>query len=352
MTHAKINSHEPSIRVFVSYSHDDKEFAEEIVKILEEKGLTVMWDKDFVFGHDFADMIKAFISYSHVFLPIITEASGKRGWVQQEIGYAAALNVPFLPIVIGALPGEMLHGLQAINLETIGDLNDQLSTHHLNRLISKCQDSSLAMYQCADEPEDRAKMMAQYADDLLAMEVYGTVRQMGGLSSFHIPDKGLSHQVWSERYGPIGKSSFHSGLQKKEREALQAHADAQGCRIIINPYLRYKKYGPKARRVRLETLLEFLNKMPDEQVEIAFKRDERVESLTMVGDWFVAESVSIGGLSSYRQTIFTRHAPTIRKKVESFDEEFEVLLEDLGWTKQESRTQAIKTINRIISRIH
>ncbi len=82
------------LRVFISYSHQDAVLAEKIVKAIIANGMTPMWDKNFQFGFGFHQMIKTFISHSHVFLPIITESSNSRGWVHQEIGYAVALNIP------------------------------------------------------------------------------------------------------------------------------------------------------------------------------------------------------------------------------------------------------------------
>lgn len=77
-------------RVFISHSHEDLEKVENIVKALKENGLTPMWDKNFRYGQGFHEQIKNFISHAHVFMPFITEAFSKRGWVHQETGYAMA----------------------------------------------------------------------------------------------------------------------------------------------------------------------------------------------------------------------------------------------------------------------
>ena len=85
-------------RIFISYSHEDRRLARILANILEENGLIPMWDENFTWGHGFPEQIKNFISHAHVFVPIVTKASSKRGWVHQEIGYARALNIPILPI--------------------------------------------------------------------------------------------------------------------------------------------------------------------------------------------------------------------------------------------------------------
>src|SRR5262245_24283082 len=87
-----------SCRVFVSYSHEDSALAEAVVRWLESNGLTPPWDEHLIVGRGFDAQIKTFISYAHVFLPLITPSSTARGWVHQEIGYAMALRVPVLPV--------------------------------------------------------------------------------------------------------------------------------------------------------------------------------------------------------------------------------------------------------------
>jgi len=54
--------------------------AQRIATHLCTQGMVPMWDKTFSYGHGFPEQIKTFIAHAHVFLPIITEASSRRGW--------------------------------------------------------------------------------------------------------------------------------------------------------------------------------------------------------------------------------------------------------------------------------
>ena len=74
-------------------------------------------------------------------------------------------------------------------------------------------------------------------------------------------------------------------------------------------------------------------------------------SLTIVGDWFVAESVSAEIGRGYRQTIFTRHAPTINTRIELFDEEFDALLKRKEIRAEDSTKHAIEEIEAIIQEL-
>jgi hypothetical protein len=330
-----------SYRIFVSYSHGDFELARSIVGVLKSNGLTPMWDKDFAWGHGFTEQIRNFISYSHVFVPLITKASSRRGWVHQEIGYATALNIPVLPVTTGSTPSGIIQQLLAVPLsDDRATRCEQLSVKVFSQLVRRAQKTSRPLFECAEYHEDRTAMMVEKATDVLELGYYGTVRQKGALSSFHIPDKPISHPAWQNRYGSPPEIDEPRCLKlREERQALERHARQAGCRLIIDPSLTYEKWGQVARKARLQELLEFLQKMPDDRVEIAIKEEMDPEhSLTIVGDWFAAESISAAIGRGYRQTIFTRHAPSVMRRIEFFDQELE--------TAQATRWQAPRTSSR------
>lgn len=340
-------------RVFISYSHTDMELVKGIVKILESKNLKPMWDKNFAYGYGFHEQIQHFIAHAHVFLPVITADSSKRGWVHQEIGYAMALNIPVLPVVVDALAGEMIQMLQAVVINRdLSNADELLRRESFDNLVANYSDFSHGLFQCADLAEERALMMARYANNVERLGEYDCVRQRGGLSSFHIPNKGLSDPVWLDRYDGDKKSDFHCKSQYNERLALEKHARKAGCRLIINPAIIQKNFKPLGQVARIKTMVEFLESMPDEKVWIAINNDMGMqESITMVGDWFAAESVSRSIKGGYRQTNFTRHAPSMKSRVYMFDQEIQELIGKNGWTPENSRLKAIEYLNGIIDNI-
>lgn len=339
-------------RVFISYSHNDLPEVRKIVEVLTQNGLQPMWDENFSFGFGFHEQIQTFITHAHVFMPYITEASSLRGWVHQEIGYAMALNIPVLPVTRNMVPGEMLQRLHAVCFgEDLDDIKERLSWDVFDNLVNGYRETSDALYKCAEQADDRTLMMVEYANNVLKLKTHGLVRQKGGLSSFHIPKKVVTDPVWKERYYPDMRSVFHCRNQRKERIALEKHAKVSGCRLIINTLIMAER-SERAQRVRLQTLLEFLDSMPDDKVQIVINRElQPQESLTIVGDWFAAESVSGSVIQGFRQTIFTCHAPSMQSRIELFDQEFEELLQNAGWTAETSRSAAIKEIKETIERL-
>jgi hypothetical protein len=342
---------EPKYRIFISYSHKDKELVLKIADILEGNGFKPMWDRDFKFGTGFHDQIKNFISHSHVFLPVITPTSNKRNWVHQEIGFAMARNIPVLPVAAGKVPGEMIQQILAVQIgDNLEQLKKHLSREVIANLVKDYSTSTLALYQCADFAADRAAMMAEYCSDVSALGESALFRQKGALSSLHIPNKIITNPIWKARYGLVERGPEHCRSQLKEREMIEAHVRTAGCKLIINPYIIYEKYGTTARITRLECLLEFLESMPEAKCQVAINPNmDHDQSLTILGDWFVAESVSAQVGQGYRQTIFTKHAPSMMAKIEAFDQEFDYLIKTSGWTAETSQSRAISTIQEIVA---
>lgn len=341
-------------RVFISYSHQDRALAESVCAVITRMGLEPLWDEGFAAGRGFHEQIKMFIAHAHIFLPIITESSSQRGWVHQEIGYAVALHIPVLPVARGELPSEMLRELHAVVLtgatgELEAELERKLTRASVDVLLKGYLDESHAYYETAPLAEDRTALMTQYANQVQQMGKAVMLRQKGGLSSMQIPDEVITHPVWIERYGQMPKGTFHCRGQRGERMALEHHARAAGFKLLIDPSLSYDRYGAEARKTRLGTLIQFLSSLEgDPKYQVAFCADGGVrDNVTILGDWFYAESVSPSLGSGYRQTIFTRHAPSMQAKIDLFDREFAGRLEALGWKPEESRDLALATLRPI-----
>ncbi len=343
-------------RVFISYSHDDEAQDSKIAQIesaLEANGLEPMSDKHLPWGKGFTDEIKILIEHAHVFLPVITVLSNERRWVHQEIGYALAMGVPVLPLVWGdsdpCLPEGMVQQLQAVTVQDDGaDLSDKLKHDQFRHRVTEYANPAHTPYRCALLHEDRTELMADYARKLTGMGKYACVRQRGALSSFHLPTETPRHRVWRDRDGGADRGERLHKLQREERLALGEHAAAAGCRLMINPYIPFERYGQYARKCRLQSLLRFLTDQSFEDVQVVINEVDQSESLTIVGDWFAAQSAVARLGTGYLQTIFTRHAPTVTRQIKEFDDEFAEKLADLGWTPESSRARAVDEIEGIV----
>jgi len=341
---------ENKIRVFISYSHQNRSFAEKLVSVLKAY-IDVIWDKDLIAGSGFHEQIKDSIASAHVFMPLITNESSERGWVHQEIGYAMALNIPILPVTTENLdPGGMLQLLHAVKLDEKAENLEQLLNHYTFRTLLR-NSNTIPLYQCAHMPEERTRMIIEYANKISGMDKFGLVRQKGGLNSFHIPGECILKPVWTERYFPDEKSEYHKRLQRNERLALEKHAEKEGCKLIITPDYAIRNRHKRSATARIETLISFLNKA-DSKTVVAFQNKElEKQSLTIVGDWFLAESVSFKTGDGFTNTFFTRDTAEIARRIEDFECELQDLLEQSGWKVENSCSMAIDELNSILKEL-
>ena len=338
------------LRIFISYSHEDTELASKAAEILSGIGYVPIWDKHIRPGIAFTEEIKQLILHAHIFLPLLTKNSASRPWVHQETGYAAALNIPILPVAIGAVPGEMVAQLQAVVVQPdLADLHEKITAINLEQIVLSPKGTLLQNVEISDWPERRAELLAQNCRIVAELGNFGRVRQRAALSSFSIPDKDVSDEIWDRRDGDFKRSPYYHNRLLIERLSLEQHAREAGCSLIIDPDFCLERNGRTATNVRLEILLEFLESMPDEKVSVVVSRQARGGNLTLVGDWFSAESVSPRAGEGHRQTVFTWHPPTVLGVMQKFDKQFGEIAKEQGGDLGTSRQQVIKRIKEILT---
>ena len=339
-------------RIFISYSHNDEEQVKILSEILENNGLSPISDSKLSSGHGFHDQIKKFIEHAYVFMPIISNSSNEKGWVHEEIGYALAHNIPVLPIVIEeeALPKDMIRELQAIksiikagdksNLQNeISELSNKLTWHKIDNLImASPYELARPKYECAYYHIERTMMLVDYAIDIRRLfgEQPKLFRQSGGLSSFHIPNSSPESEEFKLRYlGSNERVDYLNLWLRGERILFEEFAREWGFKIIIDLDLKFEGSGENAliiRKSRLNTLLKFFKELPQSPEKTGCKFeviiDENLDkrrNIIIVGDLFAAEAHAGYLGQGLRQTMLTRHAPTIKNQIELFDARFEEL---------------------------
>src|SRR2546426_2487399 len=339
-------------RVFISYSHENRDAFEVVRAALESRGLSPWSDRDLAAGSGFTEQIKTHIAHSHLFIPILTLESHARGWVHQEIGFAVAMKVPVVPICIGKLPDGMIQMSQAVVLNSPTESLEKLDKVGLDELVSEAGLHWQPPSECAFYPEDRSLMLERYADEARKLVGPQCVRHMGGFSSFSLPDESSGHAYWTARYAGRPRTASASDLLRRERRALEAHARIGGFKLAVNIGLDIDAhYGNGAKHARLNILLDFLERLdiaPD-LVQVVLLENYPPHSLIMVGDWFVAESRAGRFTRGFQQTLFTAHAPSVSRRLEDFDHDMRGLLEAQG-TPSDSRDWAIRRLREEVAK--
>ena len=135
------------------------------------------------------------------------------------------------------------------------------------------------------------------------------------------------------------------------RQSLEEHARAGGCSLILDPERASFMSGETdTRDVKLHTLLEFLESMGDDAAHVAIQPRPELQSVLMVGDWFIAKSQNPRAGVGWMHTAFTSHAPTAFVEARKFDSLLCTILREQGIPLCQSRQAAIARIREVLKR--
>jgi hypothetical protein len=89
-----------SFDVFVSYSHDDQDYADALLRALSESGLVVWNDESLMAGSDWAIEIESALAKAKFMVLLVSPSSLQSQWVNYELGYAIAAKKPVISVLI------------------------------------------------------------------------------------------------------------------------------------------------------------------------------------------------------------------------------------------------------------
>ena len=120
-----------SVRVFISYSHNDKVLAGRLKAALDGFGLEVfLAHEDLDPSVEWQDVIMEHLKRADIFLPLITRHFSESDWTDQESGIAHALDKVIVPIAVTShFPYGFVAKYQAWKL------NDPKTPMHCEQLI-------------------------------------------------------------------------------------------------------------------------------------------------------------------------------------------------------------------------
>lgn len=116
-----------NIKIFISYSHNDKELAHKFYTYLSKRDFDVIWDENTILmGYDFDKKLKHAMYEADIYLPIISEHFEKSSFTRSElslaIGYNSGRNSPrIFPYIVhgNKIPNDILNMLCFIGTENI-----------------------------------------------------------------------------------------------------------------------------------------------------------------------------------------------------------------------------------------
>ena len=308
-------------RVFLSYSQEDAKEAKQIVEWLGQQKLQPVWDQHNPGGWPFLDEIRNQIDHCHLFIPLLTAQSVRSSWVNHEIGYAMGRNLPVFPLSLrGGLPEGMAAGINAVKGECVDDLLVRLTRPVINQRVKSA--NTAAVFECADLSETRTEAIIKHCQlvEALTSNYHQPVRHRAAFGSFSLPSD-PDDPIWLNRYDDRPPNKHRYERLSMERQELEKHASRFGCDLILYPTL--PDLSAEATRARKEVLQSFLQTMSElaVPVRVAFDKCALEENLIIVGDWFFVESLTPSP-EGFRHTTITSHAPTVLKRIEAFERQF------------------------------
>lgn len=106
------------MKVFLSYSNEDKVLAGSIKQNLEDYGLTVfLAHEDIEPLAEWVDILRAELEACVVFIPILTETFRKSRWTDQETGIAITRGILIAPLKVTVDPYGFISHVQAFRLD-------------------------------------------------------------------------------------------------------------------------------------------------------------------------------------------------------------------------------------------
>jgi TIR domain-containing protein len=357
----KLNKCHYPYRVFISYSHADRQIAEALERHIKNLGAIPIFDKSNPVGTKFTDEIKMRIASSHLFMSVLTENSHLSPWTHQELGYALGLGVPLVPLAFSKFPQGMAEEIHATSISTVSQIASRLPAEDLDDLIGTAKRANKAVHECAAKLADRTRFLVNEATILWNKRIPCKIRQLSGFSSFSIPTDKDDDDAWAWR-AKEGVGESEKDLLSQERQILEQHAKKSGCDLILDPFVLVRKHeesvgqlvlkhGKEDSLHRLENLAEFLSGMPDDTLRVVIQKGRVKESIAILGDWISAEAVVPHYEGGYKQTIFTRHGPSVLMKLEEFDYRFERELRKIDFGGLSSREFALKQVEELIGNL-
>jgi hypothetical protein len=342
-------------RAFICYAHGSEGTAADVKLALEKLGVTAWIDQKIKGGRDFRNQIEAAILSAHFFVPVLTPGAEDRDWVQQEIGFAVALNVPVLAVSVGKenVPGGMIGQRQAIVVPagaSVRDLTKAFRAADIPELIEHTGFSKRMLMEVVHEPEDRPTVLKAYLDQSRELHGYAFIRHKAYYGTFSIPvDRNIGSSIWKQREHGWNRQAGYLRKQWEERNALAEHARKKGCRLIIDPRPRLWPGDKTGWRARLKVLRAFVSGMPDSKIEVVPGQLKDCHNQLIAGSVFMAEADSRVVGQGYPRTHLTRHAPTVLRETREFDEEFEAACDRHRISAGESKAYTIKVLDRLLA---
>ena len=303
------------LRVFISYSRrHDKVIAGLLAHALKEQCFDVYYDRRLFAGLNIVKQISQYIADSHAVILLLSKNSVDSAWVNQEIGFARALNKPIIPIQVdsGELqPVGMLREINPLEFNITDWFNSAISIKHLASNIYETVDKKdnppsviktkeKRTQKIIDEFNNLNKLLDNMKCNDKCQEVKFKLYKRTSVSIFSIEGP------LKEQYDPK-----YWDLLRKQREVIEnfiKHDAVEEVRLHLCPGERqYEKQ-------RFQNLINFLKANKDnEKIKIKLEKHSQTNVIA-VYNHFVFEGLRPRSENEYIYTLLWPYPSSMIKK--------------------------------------
>jgi len=335
------------LKVFISYSREhDKIVAGLISHVLTCQGFKTLFDRRLYSGANIADHICKLISQSHAVVMILSQKSIDSPWINQELGYALALNKPIIQIPIESpiKPCGMFEGLNVFDYYTDW-FNDENSikqlTNHIHEAIEE-KDSSPSIIKTK---EDRTKSITDYFNNIHELlqkdENKNIILKLYKRTSISIFSVKGPLKEGSQRY-----NDYYWELLRKQRKSIEKLIDKnENVQVRLHLDVERREYKDDIELERFNNLIKYIelvNKNKKLRKRFKFKNEKHGQSnIIALNKHIIFEGLKPKPMDEYLYTLRWEY-PT--KKFDDFFLNFD----DKCWKNSEDILNELRLYQKIL----
>lgn len=227
------------MRLFISYSHDDKAWVFELWRALRDRAHHDAWiDQRIVPAQDWWDTILNNIERAEVVIYVMSPKSVESIYCLAEIGYALALNKPIIPLMLKVCdsPGDLKRRrIQYQMLQDHMSIGDVLFTV-TNALLPINELRMNGDYTVPDPRPARPNEPKPTPDPVQVAEVFMLAEEAAGENNLSLAEKLFQQVIDADSgvYGQAARERLDEIRYERERDA----AYAQIVQMAATPALR------------------------------------------------------------------------------------------------------------------
>jgi hypothetical protein len=212
-----------SLRIFFSYSTDDKKIVGMLKEHLEFMGFEIfLAHEDLEPCVEWQDDIKKNLNRCDIFIPLLTESFKSSDWTDQETGIAIATDKFIIPLQVDFPPYGFIGKIQGLKVDTYYLRNEDVSTvrDHLKNISTK-------IFQAI-------KTKSKFENDIKGFVIYKFVNS-GSYNEANARAKLL------EDFDDFAPEQVHQ-IFDATRSNAQIYVPITARRILKNFFEKYREY--------------------------------------------------------------------------------------------------------------